>query len=1298
MRLFQDMVTGLAYLHSKEVAHRDIKPENLLMQRVYNTNASGTTEAAEYASADRHSHHGATTSTSTTSRPSTAGATLKSTTTTNPPDGSNNRYRVKIIDFGLSNTFDGGKMLKTACGSPCYAAPELLRHEAYVGPKADVWSLGCVLFAMVAGHLPFEQEDTAKLYEKILTASYTPPKWISPAVRDLIGRMLTVDAEARYGMHDIMRHPWFTQVVPVPPPLSLAPTCEPDLHQGVLAAVVHLGIPREGLVQELLAGSHNSTTAGYYLLADRMLRKGQRPPDRPYDPSAVPAPQQRLATANIATTAKPAHVATAQPANNTAGASVVSNPHRTAVSSAPGGQQAAAATDVAAVAALSTPKHSTATPSAPSTTATSVAPGSAAAVPAFGAAHTQRMAASLSPSRARLALTIGAHTTRPRADDRDANYSAGATVSDGHDATVAGSGAAATRAMHGMHVSPPRRSSHAAPAASGAGNTTARSTGTGTPKQMDVVAESRALPPSAGGSINTPAPALLSPAFDGNATMAFSPGTSSPATRRHHVHQEHQSVAAAAHARGMSSFATPASAVEAPTPAAPAPAHAEREMATAPINVVGVVATVVEADNIAGGRDRGDRAAATAALQLGMTGGTAACQPVLVPRQHAEAVGSVQVVRDTPAEALQSLAQQPVAAAPHPTTSEELTLVAQRNDTRPSHESASTSNAPAVHASDAIAEGIPRGVPSPATTSNNDTSSSAPVSSGAVMTARPSSGAPTAALQMEALRAGGVVWRRPTSALQKVGRSIAGPVIIDDASMASQPTPDNAIGAIQPQKHNQHNQAPSVPHASQAGSLHQAIAQAFAQVAQQQATAVAHVEMQRMEAPRACQPPPFTATTRRAGSSGPSYASSSSRRSSAHSNCGNGASVHTPTGSAAPGYNFSRDSSRVLEPPSMYVGGNSSLNRPKSAARTRPTSPSAHVGWPLSGPASPSLHQPQAMAATNRQQPFIPAPPASQRPTSTTFRPGRGRAGLAQTMPVQHNRVGDGSAAHYENNPASGSPPSSPGAGKFASPRPAQLVTSRSPAASPAPSPTAAGTARRYYQDGATAVLLQSPTPGRVQQHGRQSRSVSPRAGLEQQLHLNHHDHVKQEAWDVPDAQAMPTHSHPTQQYPHPQMLGTLHAPQRPALPLEASLHHAGGGSGGGPRRNRFVRSAVRSYPKPWTQPGAALARIEQQAGTGPPRSSSGMLAAFAARVAAAAAVLQRPVRPQGAQVAVGPRPGSVAMAMASTATHPCAAAPVEYVLRPRPPTAGPAAVVLRFETRVVSTSPRPTASSRGEG
>jgi 5'-AMP-activated protein kinase catalytic alpha subunit len=86
---------------------------------------------------------------------------------------------IKIVDFGLSNTYKAGKLLNTACGSPCYAAPEMIEGKEYDGLAADMWSLGVIIYAMVCGFLPFEDPKTTKLYKKILNAEYSIPDFVS---------------------------------------------------------------------------------------------------------------------------------------------------------------------------------------------------------------------------------------------------------------------------------------------------------------------------------------------------------------------------------------------------------------------------------------------------------------------------------------------------------------------------------------------------------------------------------------------------------------------------------------------------------------------------------------------------------------------------------------------------------------------------------------------------------------------------------------------------------------------------------------------------------------------------------------------------------------------------------------------------------------------------------------------------------------------------------------------------------------------------------------------------------------
>lgn len=104
------------------------------------------------------------------------------------------RGNIKIVDFGLSNTYStlpqGQEQLKTACGSPCYAAPEMIAGKKYSGLSVDLWSAGVVLFAMLTGNLPFEDPNTSHLYKKILALNYKMPLGLSPEASSLVRGLL----------------------------------------------------------------------------------------------------------------------------------------------------------------------------------------------------------------------------------------------------------------------------------------------------------------------------------------------------------------------------------------------------------------------------------------------------------------------------------------------------------------------------------------------------------------------------------------------------------------------------------------------------------------------------------------------------------------------------------------------------------------------------------------------------------------------------------------------------------------------------------------------------------------------------------------------------------------------------------------------------------------------------------------------------------------------------------------------------------------------------------------------------
>jgi 5'-AMP-activated protein kinase catalytic alpha subunit len=126
-------------------------------------------------------------------------------------DAENN---LKIADFGLSNTMRDGDFLRTSCGSPNYAAPEVISGNLYAGPEVDVWSCGVILYALLCGSLPFDDESIPNLFKKIKSGMYSLPSHLSSLSRDLIPRMLVVDPLKRITIPEIRQHPWFQHKLP----------------------------------------------------------------------------------------------------------------------------------------------------------------------------------------------------------------------------------------------------------------------------------------------------------------------------------------------------------------------------------------------------------------------------------------------------------------------------------------------------------------------------------------------------------------------------------------------------------------------------------------------------------------------------------------------------------------------------------------------------------------------------------------------------------------------------------------------------------------------------------------------------------------------------------------------------------------------------------------------------------------------------------------------------------------------------------------------------------------------------
>jgi hypothetical protein len=118
---------------------------------------------------------------------------------------------IKIIDFGLSNLYSPSSHLSTFCGSLYFAAPELLNAKLYTGPEVDIWSFGIVLYVLVCGKVPFDDQSMPALHAKIKRGLVEYPAWLSNECKSLLARMLVTNPADRATLTEVMNHPWMNK-------------------------------------------------------------------------------------------------------------------------------------------------------------------------------------------------------------------------------------------------------------------------------------------------------------------------------------------------------------------------------------------------------------------------------------------------------------------------------------------------------------------------------------------------------------------------------------------------------------------------------------------------------------------------------------------------------------------------------------------------------------------------------------------------------------------------------------------------------------------------------------------------------------------------------------------------------------------------------------------------------------------------------------------------------------------------------------------------------------------------------
>ncbi|KAL7224232.1 hypothetical protein ACSBR1_025655 [Camellia fascicularis] len=157
---FQQLISAVDFCHSRGVYHRDLKPENLLLDH----------------------------------------------------DGN-----LKVTDFGLSAFAEHLRqdgLLHTSCGTPAYVAPEVIGKKGYDGAKADIWSCGVILYVLLAGFLPFQDENIMVMYRKIYKGDFKCPPWFSSESRRLITKLLDPNPSTRITISKIMESSWFKKTLP----------------------------------------------------------------------------------------------------------------------------------------------------------------------------------------------------------------------------------------------------------------------------------------------------------------------------------------------------------------------------------------------------------------------------------------------------------------------------------------------------------------------------------------------------------------------------------------------------------------------------------------------------------------------------------------------------------------------------------------------------------------------------------------------------------------------------------------------------------------------------------------------------------------------------------------------------------------------------------------------------------------------------------------------------------------------------------------------------------------------------
>ena len=222
-QIFQQIISGVEYLSKNKITHRDLKPENIIVNK--------------------------------------------------------DNLNIKIVDFGLSNIYKDDELLQSKCGSLCFAAPEMISGKKYNGLNADIWSSGVILFSMICGFLPFQEEDSQLLYQKIVKGKYQIPYYVSQLAGDLIHKILNINPNKRYTIEQIKKHKWFKMIDinnNITEGLLLDKYVIPFDDDIIGIMVKEYNCKEDEIKNDVIKNRHNLITTTYYLLLNKKIKEGKK--------------------------------------------------------------------------------------------------------------------------------------------------------------------------------------------------------------------------------------------------------------------------------------------------------------------------------------------------------------------------------------------------------------------------------------------------------------------------------------------------------------------------------------------------------------------------------------------------------------------------------------------------------------------------------------------------------------------------------------------------------------------------------------------------------------------------------------------------------------------------------------------------------------------------------------------------------------------------------------------------------------------------------------------------------------